>query len=265
MAIGRLRRQGEGWLAIVALLVLWELASRFALQKQLGLPPPSEVAVTFLDLVTQGMWVAQTGYLTLQRAALISLTTLAIGFSVTLATAIPLGILIGRSRELESYVDYAINVLRPIPPAALIPLLVVLVGLSDTSSYFLIWFGSFFPMLLNTISAVKHVDPIYIAAAKVLGTKGHKMLTQVVLPASIPGILTGVQVSWQVAWAMLVLSELVVTRGGIGNLVTRGEFASRYDVVIACMILIALLGLGFDMALRYFRSYLLHWQKELVI
>lgn len=261
----RVRQEGEEWLATVALLGIWEVLSRLALQRQWGLPPPSEVFETLVELTTQGLWVAQAGYLTLQNAALISLTTLAIGFGLTLATAIPLGVLIGRNKGLEEYVDTAVNMLRPIPPAALIPLLVVLIGLSDTSSYFLIWFGSFFPMLLNTISAVKHVDPIYTAAARVLGTKAHRMLTAVVFPASLPGILTGIQVSWQVAWAMLVLSELVVTRGGIGNLVTRGEFADRYDVVIACMGAIAVLGLVFDAALRRIRGHLLRWQSDLVV
>lgn len=203
--------------------------------------------------------------LLLFNAVRASLANLALGLGLAVGAGVSLGLLLGASRLADRLLSAPLGLARPIPPSALVPLFVVVLGIGDATTVGLVAFAAFFPVFLGSYAAVKGVDPLYVQAAIVLGAPGRALFRAVLLPAALPGVLTGIRVGWQVAWAVLIMAELIVSRGGIGSILLKGEAARRYELVLAGMVAIALLGLVFDLALRVLRQRLLRWQAGLVV
>ncbi|MDE3074894.1 MAG: ABC transporter permease [Chloroflexota bacterium] len=251
----------EPWLGVAIVLLVWEAAAR-ALGSR-DVPTVGDVAGAVSSLTTAGL---QTGgdRLLLLGAARASLTNLAIGLGAAVAAGVSLGLLLGSSAKADRLLGGPITLARPIPPSALVPFFIVLLGIGDATTWALVIFAAFFPIFLNTYSAVRGVDPIYVHAAAVLGTPRRRLFMEVILPAALPGVLTGIRIGWQVAWAVLIMAELIVSRGGLGSILLKGEAARREEVVIAGMVVIAVLGLAFDVGFRLLRDRLLRWQAGVV-
>lgn len=247
---------------MVVVLLAWEAVARTLGSRDV--PTVGDVATALGSLTTVGL---ETGgdRLTLLDAARLSLTNLAIALGLALVAGVGLGLLLGSSASADRLLGAPITLARSIPPSALVPFFIVLLGIGDATTIGLVVFAAFFPVFLSTYGAVRGVEPIYVHAATVLGTPRRRMFAEVILPAALPGVLTGVRVGWQVAWAVLIMAELIVSRGGLGSVLLKGEAARREEIVIAGMVVIAVLGLAFDMGFRLLRDRLLRWQAGVVV
>jgi NitT/TauT family transport system permease protein len=192
-----------------------------------------------------------------------SLQRVLTGFAIAIALAVPLGILMGANRLIYDFVNPSIQVLRPIPPIAWIPLAMLWFGLGDPPAYFLIFLGAFFPILINTIGGVRNVDGIYIRAATNLGAKRFALFWRIILPAATPQILTGIRVGLGVAFICVIIAEMIAVQSGLGFRILEAREYSYTDKVIAGMFTIGLLGLTLDYIITRINSYLLRWHRSL--
>ncbi|HZV55999.1 MAG TPA: ABC transporter permease, partial [Rhodocyclaceae bacterium] len=192
-----------------------------------------------------------------------SLYRVLVGFAVGAVLALPLGLLMGASQRVYALMNPLVQILRPIPPIAYIPLAIVWFGLGNPPSVFLIVLGAFFPVLMNTIAGVRHVDGIYLRAAKNLGAGQWTLFTRVILPASTPYILAGVRIGIGTAFIVVIVSEMIAVNNGLGFRILEAREFMWSDKIIAGMLTIGLLGLGLDTAVSRLNNHLLRWHRGL--
>lgn len=186
----------------------------------------------------------------LAAAALASLARVAVGVVLVCVTAIPLGVGLGLSARARRASAVLIALLRPLPPIAWLPLLVLLWGLQERTAVALIWVGAFFPLLITTADAVSGVERLYVDAARMLGAGRWQRVWHVVLPAALPGVLAGVRYSLSLGWMLVVVSELVAARSGLGYLIQLAKLDVRLDVILVGIASIGLLGYLLDAAFQ---------------
>jgi len=162
------------------------------------------------------------------------------------ATAIPLGIAMGWWRLVYNQVNPIMEILRPIPPLAWIPLSILWFGIGDAQNEFIIFLGMFFPILINTIVGVKNVDPNLVRAARSLGAPEYKVLSRIILKGSLPQIITGVRIGLGVGWMALVAAELVGANSGLGFLINDARSMLRTDTIVVGMLTIGIVWLAMD-------------------
>jgi len=179
------------------------------------------------------------------------------------ATAIPLGIAMGWWRLVYNQVNPIMEILRPIPPLAWIPLSILWFGIGDAQNQFIIFLGMFFPILINTIVGVKNVDPNLVRAARSLGAPEYKVLSRIILKGSLPQIITGVRIGLGVGWMALVAAELVGANSGLGFLINDARSMLRTDTIVVGMLTIGLVGLLIDTAIRTLGRKFLPWSLAL--
>ena len=250
---------GGGWgrvthLALLAVLIAaWWAISTYALDKSTRalLPPPHEVAAAAWELGKSGeLWKHLKDSLKREFVAFLWATL-----------AIPLGIAMGWWKTVEDQVDPIVEVLRPVPPLAWIPLSILWFGVGDTQNQFIIFLGCFFPILLNTIAGVKGVEPNLVRAARCLGASEAKILWRVVLRAAMPQIVTGIRIGLGVGWMALVAAELVGANSGLGFLINDARTVLRTDYVIVGMATIGVVGLAIDRAIRGVVARAMPWSQ----
>lgn len=210
-----------------------------------NLPTPADVAREFASLLG-GDEVFQS---TLLGHLLESARRVIVGFLVACAVAIPVGVAMGRSARLSSLLDPTVNLLRPIPVTAWAPLMVVIIGIGTKSATILIFIAAFFPVLLNTVAGVRAVPPRLVEAATMLGTRRHRVLDRVVLPAALPAIFSGMRIGLGFAWVVVVVGETVGVRIGLGAFIEQARQVSRTDLIITGMLFIGLAGYASDKAM----------------
>ncbi|MNV55511.1 putative aliphatic sulfonates transport permease protein SsuC [compost metagenome] len=165
--------------------------------------------------------------------------------------AIPLGLLQGTRPRLASVLEPLVELFRPISPLAWIPMAILWFGIGEAGKVFIIFIATFFPILLNTVSGVKAVDPVLVRAGRVLGCNSDaRLFWQVILPAAMPTILVGLRISFGIGWAAIIAAELVAANKGLGYLIANGMEILRSDQVLAGMVIIALLGILIDAGFR---------------
>jgi NitT/TauT family transport system permease protein len=205
------------------------------------LPYPTDVARTLWDFAFGGIRNdAFSGELWTNLAA--SAGRVGAGFAVAAVVAIPVGILMGRYSVISSLLDPSINLLRPIPATAWVPLVALIIGIGDQATIFLITLSAFFPIVLGAISGARQVSPRLIEAAQMLGTSRVEVLFKVVLPAAAPALINGLRVGLGLAWVVLVLGETVGVRVGLGATISLARDIVRTDLIVAGMICIGLAG-----------------------
>jgi len=158
----------------------------------------------------------------------------------------------GRSTRFEKIVDPFIELFRPISPLAWIPLAILWFGIGESGKIFIVFVGTFFPILLSTVAGVKGIDPILIHAGQVLGCSDRiSLFRKVILPASLPSIVVGLRISFGTGWAAIIAAELVAARSGLGYLIANGMEILRADTVLVGMVAIGILGVLFDTIFRF--------------
>ena len=260
----------DGALVPVLVLFAWEMCSRAGLFSPVVLPAPSAVAAKWWAylLPVQPQEPGQ-GYLAwllsgeLPHDAWSSMYRVVAGFVIGAVLALPLGLLMGASRRIYAIFNPLLQILRPIPPIAYIPLAILWFGLGNPPSFFLIAIGAFFPVLMNTIAGVRHVDGIYLRAARNLGVSQWTMFTRVILPASTPYILAGVRIGIGTAFIVVIVSEMIAVNDGLGFRILEAREFLWSDKIMAGMITIGLLGLAIDTAVSRLNNHLLRWHRGL--
>ena len=180
-----------------------------------------------------------------------SLFRVGAGFLLAAAVAIPLGLLMGWFKGVFATLNPLIQILRPISPIAWIPLAILWFGVGNVSPIFLIFLASVFPIIVETAAGVHSIERQYIRAAQNFGVSGLALFRQVVIPASLPHIITGMRISLGVAWLVVVAAEMIALRSGLGYLIIDSRNAgNRYDLVVAGMVIIGLTGLLLDILMR---------------
>ena len=225
---------------IAGLLILWQIgASRQAVHL---LPGPWGVVGGIADLVRHGL---------LLKYIVASLFRVTWGFALAVILAIPLGLAIGWYPRAEMALNPLLQILRPISPLAWIPIAILWFGVGDLAAIFLIFLGCFLPLLLTAINAVQSVPAVYIHAGRNFGLSTARLLYRVVYPAVIPQLIIGLRITLGIAWLVVVAAEMIAVDSGLGFLIVDARNAgNRYDLVVAGMVIIGLIGLLLDMGMR---------------
>jgi NitT/TauT family transport system permease protein len=241
---------------LVAIGLWWLLAGLGLLGK--GTPTPLAVVKGFGHLVMTGL---PPGY-HLQGHLAASLVRVFTGFGIALVVGVPLGILMGYSSALETAVDPLVEVVRPVPPLAWLPLAVIWFGIGLASSAFIIALGAFFPIVLNTVSGVKSVDPRLVEAAQTLGARDRTILARVLVPGAMPSIITGVRIGMGIAWMSLIAAELLGVRNGygLGYMIMTARDLARNDLLVAGIVVIGFVAFLVDWFIRLLEKRLLRWR-----
>lgn len=244
-----------GAISITVVILLWELAARWIIpwanpRAAILMPAPSAIFLAGWQLAASGqLWTHM----------LASTQRVMIAWGAVCLIAIPLGIAMGWWTRFNRYVNPIIELLRPIPPLAWIPISILWFGIGLNQNIFIIMIGCFFPVLLNTIHGVRGVDPVLLRAARNFSASEWTILRRVVLHAALPNIFTGARIGLGVAWMVLVAAELVAATSGLGFMIEDARNFLRTDVIFVGMIAIGCMGILMEWALRLLQKRMLVW------
>jgi NitT/TauT family transport system permease protein len=221
----------------IALIALWQLIVYTGIWPDYVLPGPFEVASTLVGGIASGVYL---------QAAAVSLERLAIGYTISLAVGLTLGLLLGRIRVLEETLGSLLLGLQALPSVCWLPLAILWFGLTEQAIIFVVIMGALFSITLGVNSGVKNTPPIYLKAGRTLGVRGWSLSTSVMLPAALPAILEGLKQGWTFAWRSLMAGELLFYTLSLGNLLEEGRDLNDISQVIAVMLLIIIIGVAID-------------------
>lgn len=261
-----------GLVVPVLAIALWQWVAASGLVDRQVLPAPLDVWRKWVDYLLplepfaqygDGGWIewAFSGELPVDIVA--SLYRVVVGFAIGAGLALPLGLAMGASGRVHAWMNPLVQVLRPIPPIAYIPLAMLWFGLGNPPAVFLIAIGAFFPVLMNTIAGVRQVDGIYLRAANNLGAGRLTIFLRVILPAAVPYILSGVRIGIGTAFIVVIVAEMIAVNSGLGFRISEAREYFWSDKVIAGMISIGVLGLAIDIGVNRLNNYLLRWHRGL--
>lgn len=225
------------------------------------IPAPWEVALALWDLAFGG--INDDAFSGMLATHLIASASRVYGaFLLAAIVALPLGMAIGRVWLARALLDPALQVLRPVPVTAWLPLSMIVFGLGPRSAFFLVALGAFYPILVNTIFGVRSVEPRLFEAAAMLGTTRTAMFHRVVLPAAMPGIFTGLRLGLGLSWVVIVVGEMTGVETGLGAMIMDGRQLSRTEIVIAGMVTIGAVGFLSDQAVLWLGRRVLRWSPQ---
>lgn len=248
---GKRERQLLAVISIVGAIGLWALFSASGLIQKVLLPSPGEVL--------RAIWTsASDGSLAKHVAA--SFGRVVQGFLLAFVVAVPVGILMGSSPRARGLIDPIIELVRPIPPIAMIPLAILWFGIGELSKVIIIAYGAFFPILVNTMAGFREVDPVHIRAAQTLGASSHQIYRDVVLRSAFPFIVVGARLGMGMAFIVLVAAELIASSEGLGFLINDARYNFQTDQVFLGMVCIGLLGFLLNRVLIEIERRLLGWK-----
>jgi len=234
----RLFKLGWGILPIIIFLGIWEISARLNLiPGHFFFPPFSTVVTEFWHLTVNGV---------LGNNFLSSLIRVLIGFSTGSIAGLFIGIIMGWNKVADKALSPIISLIYPIPALGWLPLLMLWLGIGEALPITIIFICSFFPILYNTATGIRTVDKSYIRVARTLGASDMKILTTVVMPLALPNIFTGLRLESGMAWRVIIAAEMVAIPTGIGALMMKAESLMRIDIIIVCLIVLAVMCLSFE-------------------
>ena len=226
-------------------LTIWHLAVKSSNSDIM--PTPWEAALGLVELAQQGLLI---------KYIVASLFRVTWGFLLAIGIGVPAGLLLGWYRPAAAAFNPMIQILRPISPIAWIPLAILWFGTSDISPVFLIFLASVFPITVSSMAAVQNMQPVYVRAARNFGLNNIQLFRKVIFPACLPQILTSLRIALGIAWLVVVAAEMIAQNSGLGYLIIDARNAGkRYDLVVAGMVMIGLIGLILDIAVRSLEKF----------
>ena len=241
-----------GVISVSTLAFLWQFANPLGIPGLKDVPPPSAVVVAATDLlVSEQYW---TGWLK-------SFQRIGIGFVIAQFIGIPLGLAMAISRGAFGTIFPIIEILRPIPPVAWIPISIVFWPTREQSVIFIVFLGAFWIVLLNTIGGASNIDSAYKRAALSLGSQPRDLFWKIILPATIPSIVTGMAVGMGISWEMVVASEMIAGDTGLGYLLWQSFQINAISHVIVCMVSIGIAGYFSSGLIRMLGGFAAPWQR----
>jgi NitT/TauT family transport system permease protein len=242
-----------GVLALAAVVAAWEAAARLGWAPPLFLPAPTAVL---------GEAARMTGSGELARHLGISLARVGLGFAVGAGAGTVVGLALGRSRMLRAIGDPLIAATYPIPKIALLPLMILWLGIGETPKVAMIGLGVFFPVVINTHAGVRGTDPLMVKAATSLGARPGQIVTKVVLPSALPMIMAGYRLGAGIALLLVVSAEMINATAGVGFLILNSGDLMLTGKLMVGLALLSLLGLGSAWGLRALETWLVPWKED---
>jgi NitT/TauT family transport system permease protein len=242
-------------LAPWALIVLaWYAIAYSGLVNPALIPLPHAVADRFWELLTRAR-LPQDIWMSTQRVFL--------GVALGTLLAVPVGFVLGWYREVRSFIDPLINFFRALPPIALIPLVIVYFGIGELAKVVILFYAAFFAGVIVMYEGIAQISPIYVRVAKTLGASDMEIFRKVIVPLTVPHMLTALRVALGVVWATLVASELIAAQQGLGALIQNASSFFQLDIIYVGIICIGFIALAMDMALRRVARRLVAWQDRI--
>jgi NitT/TauT family transport system permease protein len=227
-------------LACTLFLALWHYAVIWTGTKIF--PSPHDVERGLAELLRKSLLWSYIGD---------SLRRVAIGFGASVILGIPLGLTLGWYPATNQVINPVLQLLRPISPIAWIPVAIIFFGVGDRAAIFLIFLGAFFPIVVTCVSGVSNVSSIFRRAGRNFGLTGPQLLARIVFPAALPQILVGLRIALGIAWLVVVAAEMIAVDSGLGYLIIDARNSGkRYDLVVAAILLIGVIGLALDFCFR---------------
>ncbi len=258
----RMGKGALGFLLPIALVIVWQLSSTDGALFGGALPSPARV--------WQGWWLWAFGPAgfginpysgTWWANVLFSTVRVAKGFGLAILVGVPLGVMIGWSRLVAASLDPFIQVMRPVPITAWLPISLAIFGIRDFGAIFLILLGAFYPIVINATQGARDVDRNWIRAALMMGASPLQILRRVVLPAALPAIFTGLRVGLGIAWTAVIVSEMVAVKSGLGYVLWDAYYVGRIEIVIADMVSIGVMGFLSDRLIVLLEHWALRWRR----
>ncbi|HUG75863.1 MAG TPA: ABC transporter permease [Burkholderiales bacterium] len=241
-----------GFAVLAALLVLWELSVRLEWVVTPTWPAVSTVLLTFWHACVDGTYLEVFGS---------SLRRLAIGYLIATACAVAIGVAMGVWRRVFLLFEPLVELLRPIPSPAYLPMAILFLGIDDGMKVFMVAFASFFPILLNTVSGVRSVDPVLVDTGRTFGLRRLQIIRRIVLPAAAGYVFTGMRISLAIALIVTVIAEMVAGNSGIGFYILNAQRSFLVPEMYAGVIALALLGFALNKGFVALERYALTWHE----
>lgn len=239
-------------LPIISLLLLWQILSSLEILNPQFLPSPLNVGRELIDsLINQNLLLD----------VFASLKRVVIGFLIAAVLGIGIGLFAGFNRTAANFVTPLVELFRPIPPIAWIPLSILWFGLGDKPAYFLVFLGAFFPIFTNVLFGVTAVEETYKRAAYSLGAKKKHFIADILIPASLPHIFAGMRIGLGVAWIVVITAELVGAQSGLGYMIQFNRFLLETPKVIVGMVVIGIIGFLLNRLMVKIEHKLVPWKK----
>ncbi|MDB5411339.1 MAG: hypothetical protein JWL84_6251 [Rhodospirillales bacterium] len=242
-----------GLVSFVAVLAIWELAGRYRLVNTVLLPPPSMIAATLWQIVRTGTFLAPLGQ---------TFLLLFVGYALACGFGIALGIAMGRSEPIYCFLEPLIELMRPIPKAALVPPLFLFLGFGATMKVTIVALAAFFPILIATIQGVRGVDRIALDTARTFGCPPVRMIFKIILPASLPMIVTGMRVGLGLGLIVVVLAEMLAGEGGLGYLILDMQRSFAVRQMYAWIVILAVAGLTINAVFEFVEARAIPWRSK---
>ena len=246
----KISKYAEKSFLIILLLLLWWICSKTGYLNVVLLPPPEKVFETLVKKILDA---------SLLQEIWVSICRVIKGYCIASVLGIFFGIIIGLSNHMMLITDWFIQLLRPIPPIAWIPLVILWMGIGENSKVFLIFLGGFFVVLINVIDGVHNIDPKLLEVARSAETPKKKYILKLIIPAALPNIFTGLRVAMGTCWSCVVAAELVAASSGIGYMISIARNYGQMDVVIIGMVAIGITGKIMDLILKRLEHRVLFW------
>ncbi len=245
------------FIPVVVLILLWQTLSSLGFIPENRLPPPIQIIAGIKELLFIGM---PPGSFLVDHIAE-SLKRVISGLAIAILTGLALGIFMSYWRTFGEMMHPVVEMLRPIPPLAWVPISILWFGIGNQSASFIIFLGAFFPILLNTISGVLSINQRFVEAAVILGAKRGTLFFKVLLPGAMPSIITGIRIGIGIAWMTLVAAEFTGVKSGhgLGYMIMTARDIQRADLIVAGMAVIGLIGYLIDLIIRKVEQRLLRW------
>lgn len=248
-----LNKWSQGIPLVLAFFAVWEALPRLGVIDPLFLPAFSTTIKTLHDLTVSGKLLLHV---------LVSLQRSLVGFGLAVLVAVPLGFLMGWYSKFERYTDLLMQTLRNTSTFALLPIFLLLLGLGEASKIAIIFYGASWQLLMNTISGVKSVDPIYIKAAKSMGVSDRDLFRKIILPASIPSIVVGARMGAKISLMVVIAAEMIGAKTGLGFFIQNAQFNFMVPEMYAGILTLAILGLAINYLLVWFEKKATYWKGE---
>jgi NitT/TauT family transport system permease protein len=238
----------------VVVVLLWYAVAWSGLVNPSLVPEPHQVAAKFWELLTRAR---------LPLDIVMSTQRVFIGVTLGIALAVPVGFVLGWYRDVRRFIDPLLNFFRALPPIALIPLVIVYFGIGEPAKIVILFYASFFAGVIVMYEGIAQISPIYVRVSRTLGATDGEIFRKVIVPLTVPHLLTALRVALGVAWATLVASELIAAQQGLGALIQNASSFFQLDIIYVGIICIGLIALAMDLALRALTKRLVSWQERI--
>lgn len=227
--------------SVAVLILIWQILFSVSSYNKALFPSPKMAFDALLEMIKNGR---------LFENIRTSMYRFAVGYSISVVSAVILGLILGRIPKVFQYVNPVLQLLRPISPTAWMPFIVLLFGIGDVPAIVIIFIAAFFPVLLSTVAAVGNIDPIYLKVSKNFGIKQPALTWKVIFPAAFPQIANGIHLALGTAWIFLVAGEMIGAQSGLGYQIIDARNNIRADILLATILVIGVIGILLDGILK---------------